>query len=330
MYDCSRQVLIESRLRRFVRNLPCISVRNSAIWTGRSVELLESRLRRFVRNPPCISVRNSAIWIGRSVELFESNTMFFLWLRRRRRKKLLSVPFPISWCNFLEQNVCHAEMLSESETKRWQQCLQIVVAEKNWEGCNGLTMTDEIKVTIAGLACLLAIGFDAEYFDRLQTVLVYPNTYLAKEVTHGPGGLVSEGEVPRLGETWHAGPVILTWDSVLSGGRCLDGHNVVLHEFAHYLDMQSDIFDGTPPLEESTQYRTWNDVMSTEYHKLVRQAQAGEHTLLDHYGATSVAEFFAVATESFFETPQQMDEQHPQLYELLKTFYKQDPAVRLT
>jgi len=256
--------------------------------------------------------------------------MVFSWLRRRRRTKILSGPFPHAWCETLQKNVCHSALLSDSEANKLRQRMQIVIAEKYWEGCNGLEMTDEIKVTIAGLACVLLVGFDDEYFDRLQSVLVYPDTYVAKEVTQGPGGLVIESDVPRLGETWHAGPVILSWDSVLSAGRRLDGHNVVLHEFAHYLDMQSNIFDGTPPLESAEQYRTWDDVMSAEYHKLVRQTQAGERTLLDHYGATNVAEFFAVATECFFETPLQMIERHARLYELLQTYYKQDPAARVT
>ena len=254
--------------------------------------------------------------------------MIFSWLRQRRRKRLLARPFPAEWADILRQNVAVYCRLSADERARLGQRIQVFVAEKYWEGCNGLEITDEIKVTIAGQACLLVLGLDGEYFDRLVTVLVYPSEYVATETTHGPGGVVTESTDPRLGETWHRGPVILSWPSVLAGGRVADdGDNVVLHEFAHFLDTQDYGFDGTPPLEDSGQYRTWQEVMTAEYNQLVKRSRKGRPTLLDHYGAKNEAEFFAVATEHFFEQPIDMQTLHPQLYETLRLFYRQDPAA---
>jgi Mlc titration factor MtfA (ptsG expression regulator) len=134
----------------------------------------------------------------------------------------------------------------------------------------------------------------------------------------------------RLGEAWHHGPIILSWPEVLAGARHDgDGTNVVLHEFAHYLDSQDHDFNGTPPLDDREQYRTWHDVMTAEYDRLVRKAERGVPTLLDQYGATNEAEFFAVATECFFEQPVKMAERYARLYDVLRQYYRQDPASRV-
>ena len=207
--------------------------------------------------------------------------------------------------------------------------MQIFVAEKYWEGCNGLVLTDEIKVTIAGQACLLLLGFDEEFFDAVQTILVYPDKYLAKQTFHQPGGVVSESMSPRLGEAWFRGPVILSWAAILSGGQNPnDGENVVIHEFAHVLDMHDQVFDGTPKLADLRQYQIWHEVMTTEYNQHVRRSEENRTTLLDAYAATSEAEFFAVSSECFFEQPQLMVDEHPEMYALLKMYYRQDPARR--
>jgi MtfA peptidase len=254
--------------------------------------------------------------------------MLLTWWRRRRRRRILARPFPEQWERWIERNFAQYRWLGDDERAKLRRCVQIFVAEKYWEGCGGLEMTDEIKVTIAAQACLLVLGFEEECFDRLLTVLVYPGDYFAKEVEQR-GGIVIEGMSWRLGEAWYGGPVILSWPHVLEGGRTPDnGTNVVFHEFAHVLDMLDQDFDGTPPLQNAEQYRTWQQVMTAEYEELVRQSERGRPTLLDEYGSTSEAEFFAVATECFFEQPRQMAARHPRLYELLGDFYRQDPAAR--
>jgi Mlc titration factor MtfA (ptsG expression regulator) len=132
--------------------------------------------------------------------------------------------------------------------------------------------------------------------------------------------------VLRLGEAWTSGPVVLSWDDVLAGGRFpQDGRNVVFHEFAHVLDLTHSGPDGTPELADAAQYRTWHEVMTAEFERLRRQSERRQKTVLDPYGATDAAEFFAVATEAFFERPRHLSNEHPRLYELLRDFYRQEP-----
>ena len=256
--------------------------------------------------------------------------MLFSWLRQRRRNKIATQPFPLEWEAILRRNFWHGRFLTPPERDKLRRDVQVFVAEKHWEGCNGLELTDEIKVTIAAHACLLVLGFENEYFNHLQSVLVYPDAYLVEVTSHKPHGLEIHGTEARVGEAWYSGPVILAWDSVLHDTQTPeDGRNVVFHEFAHCLDMQDWEFDGTPPLQDSQQYRTWNEVMTAEYRRLVRSARRGDPTLLDHYGATDPSEFFAVATECFFEQPHEMSIEHKSLYELFRDFYRQDPARRV-
>lgn len=252
------------------------------------------------------------------------------WYRRWRRRRILVQPFPPEWIGILEHNVAHYRQLSSGEQQTLHRLVQFFVAEKYWEGCRGLQMTDEIKITIAGQACLMLLGFDGECFDRLLTVLVYPDEYVVQETSYEPSGVVTESRSPRLGEAWHTGPVVLSWKDARRDARHPQrGHNVILHEFAHVLDMQDQVFDGTPPLENRDAYRTWQDVMTSEYKQLLRQIEAARPTFLDGYGATNEAEFFAVATESFFCRPESMAARSPRLYDLLKNFYRQDPARRV-
>lgn len=257
--------------------------------------------------------------------------MFLSWLKRHRRQRLLAQPFPDHWTEILAHNVYHYELLTEPEQAKLRDDLRILIAEKNWEGCGGLTMTDEIKVTIAAQAALLLVGFEGEYFEMVQSILVYPDAYVAPDQTITKGGVALEGDSHREGEAWYRGPVVLSWVDVLAGGRHKgDGDNLVLHEFAHQLDMQNGCTtDGTPPLATRQQYDRWQEVMTAEFRRLERDCSRGRRTLLDCYGTENIAEFFAVSTECFFEQPTEMLQQHPQLYEVLRDFYNQDPAERV-
>jgi hypothetical protein len=251
------------------------------------------------------------------------------WLRRRRRRRCFERPLPDAWRRFLLANFAQYAWLAEPERARLDGLTQILVAEKNWEGCNGLVMTDEVKVTIAAQAGLLVIGLADEYFDSILSVLVYPGSYVARETVLRPGGVVIEGQSLRLGEASSIGAIVLSWPDVLQSGRIPDdGANVVFHEFAHALDLQGHGFDGAPLLENRAQYQTWAEVMTTEYHRLIGRTRRGYHTLLDPYGTVNEAEFFAVATECFFERPLDMEQEHPKLYELFRNFFHQDPAER--
>lgn len=249
--------------------------------------------------------------------------MLFQWLKKRRRQKLIRQPFPQEWKQYLEANVALYHSLNDREKQLLHDRLRIFLAEKNWEGCGGLELTEEIKVTVSGQVCLLVLGIEpAIYFDKVRSVLIYPSGYLAEEEDE-----LSEA---RSGEAWYRGPVVLSWADVQYDGRHPQyGRNLVFHELAHQLDMLDGWIDGTPPLKNQEQYDRWRRVMTKEYQRLVRSAENGRPTLLDHYGATNEAEFFAVATECFFTQPLEMVQRHPVLYDLLREYYHQDPARRL-
>lgn len=255
--------------------------------------------------------------------------MIISWWRNLRRRRILRDPFPAEWDEILRRNCPPAAELSAEDQQRLRELVQIFIAEKYWEGCNGLTLTDEMQVTIAAHACRLLLGFRDKHFDRLQTVLVYPDRYVAREQNQLPGGVVSESLGIRLGEAWTGGPVILSWASILEDIAGENpGHNVVLHEFAHVLDMEDFGADGTPPLHSAHQYETWRAVMTAEFERLQKRIQRGQITFLDAYGATDAAEFFAVVTESFFERAEELQAHHPELYDIIRDFYQQDPANR--
>jgi len=245
--------------------------------------------------------------------------------KARRRRKLLAQPFPEAWERILTRNVRHYSRLPESARAGLRDAARIFAAEKEWVGCNGLEINDEVRVTIAGSACLLVLGVQEFYFDRVQSILVYPHVYTHPQ--HQSGVFVQE-DVPVLGEAWYGGPVVLSWREVLRGARNpYDGRNVVLHEFAHQLDALDGAMGGTPPLANAELVRRWEQVVGREFEALVDHVRHGRPTLLDPYGATNLSEFFAVATEAFFERAAEFRREHPELYELLQRFYQQDPAT---
>jgi Mlc titration factor MtfA (ptsG expression regulator) len=241
------------------------------------------------------------------------------------RKQLKNSPFPPEWEKILNRNVALYHYLPDSLKKELQGHILVFLDEKTFEGCGGLKITDEIRVTIAGQACILLLNRKPTYYPKLYTILVYPGAYVAKQVTV-KGMEHTEEMTVRGGESWTRGEVVLAWDYVRQHAIDLaPGHNVVLHEFAHQLDQEDGSADGAPILEKETSYRTWARVLSKEYEKLRRKALSGRKDIMDYYGATNPAEFFAVATETFFERPKKMKFTHPELYEELKSYYRLDP-----
>ena len=221
-------------------------------------------------------------------------------------------------------------MLSPEEQQELQGDILVFLDEKSFEGCGGLAMTDEIQVTIAAQACILLLQRENDDYPRLRSILVYPHPYRATSIRRGPGRLVLEGEDARLGESWTTGSLVLAWDAVRGGAADIhDGHNVVYHEFAHQLDAEDGAVSGSPSLPHRVMYSAWARVLGAEYEHLIRETHKRHRTVLDPYGATNPAEFFAVATEAFFEKPEQLVRRHPKLYKELKRFYNQDPARRL-
>jgi Mlc titration factor MtfA (ptsG expression regulator) len=254
------------------------------------------------------------------------------WLQDHRRKAILSVPFPAEWETVLG-NIAYFQRCSEEERRQLRELVQVFVAEKTWEGCGGLTLTDSIRVTIAAEACLMILNLPHDLYSKVDSILVYPTTVVTPErslgvfeVPHMP----TRAGTPILGEAQLRGPVILVWDSVKQSARHPgSGHNVVYHEFAHKLDMLDGAVNGTPPLHGAEQYKEWAEICGREFSKLRADSESGKRTFIDSYGATNEAEFFAVITEEFFDQPISLQKHHKDLYEILQKFYQQDPALRI-
>lgn len=217
----------------------------------------------------------------------------------------------------------HATLEPEERT-RLLEIARVFDAETRWEGCGGLELTPAMRVTIAAQAAFLLLGLEDRYFSEVESVFVYPSTYIR------PGHVRATEEDIRalLGEAWLRGPVVLAWDSARGGAlHPHDGRNLVLHEFAHKLDMEDGFIDGTPPIARNA-YPRWREVFTREFERLREDAGKGRRTVLDPYGATNPGEFFAVATETFFEQGQRLRKEHPELYTLMREYYQQDPAGR--
>ncbi len=249
--------------------------------------------------------------------------------KSRRRARLRAQPVPAAWRAILERNLPVFTRLSADDQKELLGHTQLFLAEKHFEGAGGLELTDEIRVTIAGQACLLLLHRQTDYYPELISIIVYPSDYTAHEDRHIGGGIWEEGGEDRLGHTGkRLGALVLAWDAVRRGAsEPNDGENLVLHEFAHQLDFENQISDGTPALDTRGDYLAWGRVMSAEFNALRHASDAGQPTLLDQYGSTNPAEFFAVITEAFFERPRALKKKHPALFAQLQLFYKQDPTT---
>ncbi|HOC60462.1 MAG: zinc-dependent peptidase [Syntrophaceae bacterium] len=256
----------------------------------------------------------------------------FTWFSKQKRKKLTQAPFPRTWEGILDRNMAVYRRLNDQERLHLRGLVQIFMAEKHWEGCGGMTLTDEIKVTIAAHACLLILNIPGSFYDNVETILVYPSDVILPEQRIGFFENVLEPVdygYPISGQAIQQGPVLLVWDRVSEDiHQDGTGFNVVYHEFAHKLDMEDGTADGTPRLRDRAEYRDWVQTCTREYLRLLKDIEKGKRSFLDEYGATDEAEFFAVATEQFFDRPRHLFASAPELYRVLKNFYRQDPVKR--
>jgi hypothetical protein len=249
------------------------------------------------------------------------------FFRDRRRAALRAEPFPEAWRAIMDRDVAYAAQLDADERRELEGLVQIFLAEKHFEGCGGLELTDEIRVTIAAEACRLLLHRETDIYPQLVSVLVYPSAYKAKRRTQ-EGRVVIEREDALLGESRVRDAVVLSWDHVLASARHVGGGNVVLHELAHQLDAEDGAMDGAPALENRARYASWARVLGEEFAELSQRLHEGRPSDIDGYGATNPAEFFAVITEMFFERGAALKAKHPELYGELEAFYHQDPAAR--
>lgn len=251
-----------------------------------------------------------------------------------KRKKLRATPLSPEWHRIIESRCPFFHRLPAADRTELEGHVQVFLAEKRFEGCGGLAITDEIRVCVAAHACLLLLHRRTEYYPRLRSILVYPNSYVVPTVRHVGSGIMEEFHQQRAGESWAEGAVVLAWDVMCGHIASPDnGHNLVLHEFAHQLDFEDGAADGVPLLDRGEslsahkrRYAAWTRIMRTEFGLLQARVRRGEPTVLRDYGATNAAEFFAVATECFFGKPQLLRQEHPELYGEMKWYYQQDPA----
>ena len=256
--------------------------------------------------------------------------MHLPWSRAARLEKLRGEPVPAGWVEWLEQNVRYFALLTPEEREVLFAQTRLFIEEKDWEGCAGLALTEEMQVTIAAQACILTLNLAHIRYADVQTVLVYPATVQVKRQARNADMTITESKDPILGlSASHHNPVMVAWQAVVSGGRePADGDNVVFHEFAHKLDETDGRIDGVPLLETEAQIEPYAEAMSAAYQDLVRQSEHGHVSVLNSYGATNEAEFFAVCTEAFFEKSEALERHYPKVYAALKEFYRQDPAAR--
>ena len=258
-------------------------------------------------------------------------SLFTLWLLLRllkhyRRNTYRTTPIPPEWKKILDENIPIYQFLPVHLRDELHGHIQIFLKEKNMEGCGGLELNDEIRVTVAAQACILLLNRKTKYYPKLYSICVYPSAFIVNSIADSDGNIIDEDV--RIGESWRTGVIVIAWDDTLHGAHDpKDGHNVALHEFAHQLDQEDGVSDGTPILENTSRYTSWARVMSREYTNLQNKTMDGESTVMDEYGATDPAEFFAVATETFFEKPAQLRKKHQALYDELREFYKSDPFV---
>lgn len=264
-------------------------------------------------------------WIPLALLAFALPLIYPRWTLRRA----LAQSLPPHALEILRRNVPVYRRMDGALQLQLQQLVKQFIHSKKFVGCEGMEIDDEIRYTIAGQASLLLLNRHSKVYRALHTILVYPGAFVAPRQSVEAGGVVTSSKQTLLGESWEDGRVVLSWDDVQRAACGWgEGHNVVLHEFAHQLDSESGHTNGAPYLGSPDSYNRWAEVLSRDFASLRYDAHYGRaDSVMDHYGATSPAEFFAVATETFFGKPWQMAERHPALYEELQKYYRVDPRA---
>ena len=243
-----------------------------------------------------------------------------------RRHRLRSRPFPDKWREHIRLRVPYFSALPADLQLKLKRLVQVFLSETPFIGCNGLEITDEVRVTIATQACLLLLNHRTDYFPNLREVLVYPDRFIVDREAANATGLVTRQRQVLSGESWLTGQVILSWQDVLEdAARPGEGHNVVIHEFAHQLDQETGSANGAPFMSGRSRSASWADVLGREYAELQLRASTGQESLIGDYATTSPAEFFAVVSELFFERPRDLASEHPGLYAEFSNYYRVNP-----
>jgi MtfA peptidase len=249
----------------------------------------------------------------------------FLGQRRRARRRALAKPFPEAWRRLLASSLPLYRRMPQELRRSLEPHVRRFLASVSFIGCNGLAVTDEMRLVVALQACLLVSQRDPGAYGSLYSVLLYPDEFVVPDRDEDEVGVVTEGESVLSGQTVDTARIVLSWRDVQESGEPGDAYNVVLHEFAHYLDHSVEGAISAVPARRR-QLAEWHRVLGLEYEALCSAVERGESTLIDPYGAEEPAEFFAVATETFFEQPRELEQHHAALYRSLREFYGLDPA----
>jgi len=263
------------------------------------------------------------------VALIVCATIYFsvrIFLQKRRRKKLLATPLSSTHRAIAAKAVPLFNRLPSPLCSRLEGLVNLFLDQVTFIGCDGLKITEEMRVVIAAQASFLIVNKENRWYDTLRTIMLYPAAFTSKQTTRD-GHLESEQSIARLGESWKRGPVILSWQHSAYGAFIdKDGHNVVMHEFAHQLDEQTGVTDGSPLLDENHKANDWAAAFQEAYNRHTQATKKGSATLIDAYGATAPAEFFAVVVELFFEKPGELKEDEPKVYDELAKYFRLNPV----
>ncbi|MBS8227997.1 zinc-dependent peptidase [Vannielia litorea] len=247
-------------------------------------------------------------------------------LRRHARARLLQTPLTEAQRAVVAAKVPITRRLPPDLARALEGRVNLFLDQVEFHGRGGLEVTEEMRLSIAAQACLLVVNTDT-WFVNLRTILVYPGAFRSRRASHN-GFVVTEQETVRTGESWARGPVILSWAHSEAGAAdAHDGHNVVLHEFAHQVDDLSGRADGAPVLARGQSFAEWARVFTGAYERLCERTERGERGVIDPYGYEGHEEFFAVAVEVFFEQPAALMEEEPEVYAQLSTLFKLDPVA---
>jgi len=254
----------------------------------------------------------------------------FNFLKRCRRERILREAHidETEWQHALA-DYSFTRALNDDERARLKQRVILFLAEKPINGAGNLNIDNGARLTIAIQACMLILNLDLDWYKSWTEVILYPGEFVARREEVDEAGVVHTVEESMSGESWEHGTVVLSWADVRQAGK-EDGYNVVIHEFAHQIDMLNGEANGFPPLHQSMSRAQWASAFSSAYEHFCKRIDDWEDTVIDEYAAENPGEFFAVISEAFFEIPLAVRNEYPDVYAQLVLFYRQDPAQRIS
>ncbi len=269
-------------------------------------------------------MHNPATHAAHQPPVFDDSPMIGLLTAWWRGRQASQIDIPAETWAEVESGLWFLDHLGTQERADLRQLAREFIAAKEWTGAQGLQLTPRIQLAIALQACLPILHLGLDWYSGWVGIIVYPGDFIIPRQVMDEGGVVHEFDDQVMGEAWHGGPVLVSWFDDPEDSR---GVNVVIHEFAHKMDMKNGDADGMPPLHDGMSRKRWAGVMGTAFEDFRRRVDSSEDTLIDPYAAELPSEFFAVTSEVFFEDPLLLRDDYPEVYEQLSLFYRQDPGL---